>query len=113
MADQIHIHVDAVTECSGLLGRQQVVYAEAWTTSPGFSGELTLTRKLDIEFRVTSGLFEGLVFKSPETQSEETSASLVLTGNRISEPCGCVKVRGNAKVPLGSEIQGDVIVCPE
>lgn len=108
-----HVHVDGAVACSGIVGKQLTAYAEAWVTSPGYTGERVSVMSLDAEIQVLGGLFEGRMARSPETGAETADVGLVLKGNRFSNPCSCVRLVGNAKAPGGFKIRARRDLCPE
>ena len=107
------IHVAGELRCEGLLSVEQVVYAETHVTSPGRDGLPATLRDINVAISVQDGLFKGLTERGPPTVAQRASGSLVLEGNLLTNPCGCVKVVGNARLPSGAEIRARKTLCPE
>ena len=106
------IHVAGELSCEGLFAVEQVVYGETYVTAPGRTGSPVALRDVNVAITVRSGLFEGFTEHGPLVIAESASGSLALKGNILTNPCGCVKVVGNARLPSGEEIRGRKSLCP-
>ena len=110
----LEVFAEAVLECSGVLWKEQFVYARSYLTREGTEGPIdTRGHDLSVWIYQDSGLFEGVSAPSIVPDGKYAEVILVLEGNLWTDPCGCITVTGQRDSQFAGTIMSKRVLCPE